>query len=369
MATSADHGFVQVVLAQLLLIEVVRVALTRDLDPSTRRPSLALGKPFVKIEIAVDEGEGNQLVIIWHTHHAVYDMTTFALIARHISDIALDLEMLPEPPGFASFISYSLEIQRSSEWRHFWSEHLRAPAAPRFPYDTNTFNTTDQGSEEPAWESVNAVTSYRTDALYTHTLTCANANRSGFTLANIFKATWAYLLSCYEHSDIVVFGVTSSGRHVPVPGCADMVAPTVATTLMHIKLDNANPTATVADLLQHVTILAIESSAWEQVGLPRIRELGADARRACSFRTMVNVQTTDALGGIGEASKMLRAAPAVKEQVEPLGYALVLELCPRQGDTAPFRLSYDGRVLRCDQVVQIAAQFKNVFCFFLTSPS
>ncbi|KAI0467781.1 hypothetical protein F4859DRAFT_224755 [Xylaria cf. heliscus] len=365
MTTSADHGFVQVVLAQPPPIEVVRVTSTRDLDPSTRRPPLALGKPLVKIEIAVDEGEGNQLAIIWHTHHAVYDMTTFALIARHISDIALDSEMLPEPPGFASFISYSLEIQRSSEWRHFWSEHLRDATAPHFPYDTNTFNTTSQGSEE----SVNAVPSYRTDAVYTHSLSCANANRSGFTLANIFKATWAYLLSCYEHSDSVVFGVTSSGRHVPVPGCADMVAPTVTTTPMHIKLNNSNHTTTVAGLLQHVTMLAIESSAWEQVGLPRIRELGADARHACSFRTMVNVQTTDALGGIVEASRMLVAAPAVGGQVEPLGYALVLELCPRQGDTAPFRLSYDSRVLRCDQVVQIAAQLEKVFRFFLTNPS
>ncbi|KGO43651.1 AMP-dependent synthetase/ligase [Penicillium expansum] len=180
-------------------------------------------------------------------------------------------------------------------------------------------------------------------------------------MANRIRAAWAFLLGCYEQSEDVVFGVTNGGRYEAVPQCADIVGPAIATSPMRVRL---NRESTVAEFLQKISMQVVSINAFEQTGLANIQQLGQDGVRACSFRTLVNVQVTDA----GRGSNLL--TPVEPDKVEPLDYALVLEpFVLGGGSKLRLRLSYDSLVIRHEKVIQVAAQLKKALRLFTTHPN
>lgn len=357
MATSAEHGFVQVVCSQGAEVEVVRVASLDRWEQDFPRPVIALGTPLSRMKVVVAEDRGTPSVL-WHAHHAAYDMATLELVAKYLGDIASGAEMLPPPPNFNTFVSYSMEVRNSPAGKQFWAEQLQDVPTPSFPY----------AAEDLDSSTVQIVSPFRTNALYTYPLPHTDT-KTNFTQANVFRAAWAFLLSCYEHSNDVVFGVTNGGRYAPVPNCTAIVGPMIATSPMRVKLDH---TSTVSQFLQQASLQSVQINDWEQVGLSAIHDLGVDGRRACGFRTLVNVQTTDASRRSGSSQMFM--APADEDggqgpgRADAMDYALVLELFPREGSTVPLRMSYDSRALRHDQVFEIARQLERVIAAFTANP-
>ena len=348
MATSAEHGFVQVVTSRKTQVEIIRVASLDRWEEDFPRPAIDLGTPLSRMKVVVAEDRETPSVL-WHAHHAAYDMATLELIAKHLGDVASGAEMLPPPPNFNTFVSYSLEVRKSPAGKTFWAQQLLDVPAPVFPYAATPDSSSDQ-----------LVSPFRTNALYTYPLPHTDT-KMNFTQANVFRAAWAFLLGCYEHSNDVVFGVTNGGRYAPVANCAGIVGPMIATSPMRVQLDYSS---TVADFLQRTSLQAVQINDWEQVGLSAIHDLGPDGQRACGFRTLVNVQTTDAT----RRSQFLMAPDDGPEQADAMDYGLVLELFPREGSTVPLRLSYDNRALRHDQVFEIARQLERVIVAFTAHP-
>lgn len=349
MATSAEHGFVQVVNSQRAQVEVIRVASLENWERDFPRPVIALGTPLSRMKVVVAEDRETPSVL-WHAHHAAYDMATLELVAKHLGDIASGAEMLPPPPNFNTFVSYSMEVRNSPAGKAFWAEQLLDVPTPAFPHAAEDLDST----------SVQIVSPFRTNALYTYPLPHTDT-KMNFTQANVFRAAWAFLLGCYEHSNDVVFGVTNGGRYAPVANCTGIVGPMIATSPMRVQLDY---TSTVSEFLQRTSLQAVQINDWEQVGLSAIHDLGPDGQRACGFRTLVNVQTTDAM----RRSQMLMAPDDGPEQADAMDYGLVLELFPREGATVPLRLSYDNRALRHDQMFEIARQLERVIAAFTAHP-
>lgn len=349
MATSAEHGFVQVVLSQKVEVEVVRVPSLDKWDQAFPLPAITLGTLLSRMTVVVAEDRETPSVL-WHAHHAAYDMATLELIAIHLGDIASGAQMLPPPPSFNAFVSYSLQVRKDPAGKAFWSQQLLDVPNPVFPYATETLESNSNQLASPL----------RTNTLYTYPLRHVDT-KMNFTNANVFRSAWAFLLGCYEHSTDVVFGVTNGGRYAPVTNCSSIVGPMIATSPMRVQLDYSS---TVAEFLQKTSVQSVHINDWEQIGLSAIHDLGLDGQRACGFRTLVNVQTTDAM----RRSQFLMAQDESSEKADAMDYGLVLELFPREGDTIPLRLSYDNRALRHDQVCEIAMQLERVITTFIKHP-
>lgn len=343
MATSAEHRFLQVVLSEPRSVEILRAPSLQEAIAQVPQLSMALGTPLTRILVAV-VADCDGPFVLWHAHHAMYDMSTIDLIMRHLVAIATGAGMLPSPPTFASFVSYCLEIRKNPEGKAFWSQQLLNCPESCFPLNS---------------EGMAATSPFRTNALHKHCFQYTGA-KCEFTQANLFRAAWAYLLGCYELSDDVVFGVTNGGRYAPVPDCAAIVGPMIATSPMRVRLCHSS---TVAEFLQRVSLQAVRIDGWEQVGLSAIHDLGADGQRACGFRTLINVQSRDAVGAYQDL-----AVPEGQDEPEVLDYALVLELFPREDDQVLLQLTYDNRALRQSQVAQIARQLEQVVAVFTADP-
>lgn len=349
MATSAEHGFVQVVLAQKVEVEVVRVFSLDEWEQVFPPPAITLGTLLSRIKVVVAEDRETPSVL-WHAHHAAYDMATLELIAIHLGDIASGSHVFPSPPSFNAFVSYSLQVRKDPAGEAFWSQQLLDVPTSVFPNATETL--------EPSPNQI--ASAFRTNTLYTHQLRLIHT-KMNFTQANVFRSAWAFLLGCYEHSEDVVFGVTNGGRYAPVINCSSIVGPMIATSPMRVRL---NYNSTVADFLQKTSVQSVQINEWEQIGLSTIHDLGLDGKKASGFRTLVNVQTTDAM----RRSQSLMAQDDSSQRADAMDYGLVLEFFPREGDIIPLRLSYDNSALRHDQVCEIARQLERVITTFTEYP-
>lgn len=349
MATSAEHGFVQVVLAQKVEVEVVRVPSLDKWDQVFPSPAITLGTLLSTMRVIVSEDRDTPSVL-WHAHHAAYDMATLELIAIYLGDIAAGAQVLPSPPNFNAFVSYSLQVRKDPAAEAFWSQQLLDVPSSVFPHAAETL--------EPVQNQM--ASKFRTNTLYTYPLRFVDT-KMNFTQANVFRSAWAFLLGCYEHSRDVVFGVTNGGRYAPVINCNRIVGPMIATSPMRVLLDY---TSTVAEFLQRTSLQSVQINEWEQFGLSAIHELGLDGQTACGFRTLVNIQTTDAM----RRSKFLMAQDDSSQKADAMDYGLVLEFFPMEGDTISLRLSYDNSVLRHDQVCEIARQLERVIKAFIEYP-
>jgi amino acid adenylation domain-containing protein len=340
--SSADHGFVQVVLSSPIRVVVDYTNSLNDIDVNGRRPEMTLGKTLTKFEVIVAEDTG-KVWLLWHAHHATYDMTSVGLVLQHLADSMSGCHELSAPPNYASFVEYTLRLRQQEEaWPAFWRTKLSEARQPLFPYMLDPQRTT-----------------YCTDRQHRQIIQRPQP-KSSFTTPNIFRAAWAFLLSSYERSEDVIFGAIGGGRYAPVEGCGKMVGPAIATSPVRTHV---SPDMTVAQLLQQVTMDAVEACSFEQVGLANIQSLGPDEARACQFRTLVNVQVDDA----HHTSDYFTCDQT--EEPERLDYPLVLELFSRDKDHLRMHLSYDSYLLRAEQVAQIASQLDQVTQAFSMFPN
>lgn len=88
----------------------------------------------------------------------------------------------------------------------------------------------------------------------------------------------------------VVLGSTVYGRNAAVPGLDKMVAPTIATVPIRVKLAGDQK---VIDYLETVQQEAAEMIPYEQTGLQKIATVSPEAKKACRFQTHVVIQPED----------------------------------------------------------------------------
>lgn len=97
---------------------------------------------------------------------------------------------------------------------------------------------------------------------------------SGFvTTATLIRGAWASAISQQLQSEDVIFRTLLSGRTAPIPGILDMIAPTLTTVPVRIKI---NRQSSIHDYLAAIQQQAIDMIPFEHSGLKAIRQLTTD---------------------------------------------------------------------------------------------
>lgn len=324
--------------------------------------------------------------LIINAHHAVYDGWSLNLIWEKVA---------------------SLYNNAPTEEDHHHHHHPRGapqqqPSAdsPPFQLLVQALNTTDPRPAEEYWRSllssdaqdVDADISYKFPPVPTwhhHPLTRksrsfklphnipAAGRATAATPADLINAAWAVTLSQYAYADAAatspsarpsIFGVTLSGRDMNVPGAgadlAGLVGPTITTVPRFLRVD---PRAhkTVADFLRHVQASAAAALEHQWLGLQRIAALGAEAKAACEFGSLLVVTPASAaadhvLGGLG-----VEAVPIDTPDAHPV--PLALECFP--GDEGlGLVVSYDPVCLDQFLVEAVVQQFDHVLRRMVVDP-
>ncbi|TLD11150.1 hypothetical protein PgNI_05487 [Pyricularia grisea] len=201
-------------------------------------------------------------------HHSVYDGLTMPVILEALENIYHGSTPL-QPRPFQTFVKYIQERDKEAE-AAFWKSQFSGLDAEPFP-----------SLPAPDYEP-------ETDSQFTHHISDVAWRVDDASPSTTLRSAFAILCSRYFSSPDVVFGVVVAGRKAPIGGIERIVGPTIATLPIRVKLDTGT---NVLGLLDSVQRQATEMIPWEQAGLSSIRQLSAEARRACQFQTLLVIQS------------------------------------------------------------------------------
>jgi amino acid adenylation domain-containing protein/non-ribosomal peptide synthase protein (TIGR01720 family) len=329
----SDEGLVQAVINQKSEKE----------EKEENQQVMGLRKPLFHVRLSE---ERDRCVFYLTIHHALYDGWSLGLLFERLEAIYLQ-KSIPPVPDYKTFVKYATSIDQGSALK-FWSHQLQGLNAEIFPSLPSPFY-------QPKPDKV---ATYHIDDLRMGT-------NSDVTLSTIVRAAFALVIADYsDNDDDVVFGVTVTGRQTAVPGIEDMIGPTIATVPIRISIDREEE---LHAYLTRVQTQSIEMISFEQIGLQNIRGLSSDAKRACSFQTLLIVQPAEEaaewsseiiMRDIHEVDENSADNEGMLQQDDT--YALTVECHLRKDGSLRLRIGYDSTVLEEKQVQRLAQQFKHI---------
>ncbi|KAM3430303.1 hypothetical protein MY4824_007777 [Beauveria thailandica] len=308
-----QDGLLQVVLQEDMHWIAAR-GLQQYLD-TDKRQAMGLGQPLTRFALVRDD-TGALRWFVWSIHHALYDGWSLRLIADAVSRAYRSEPVNPGPP-FQAFIKYIKEDGDELVVK-YWQDVMQDFQGAAFPKIPCSFG-------QPV-----------ADARLERRFPQRQDGHLEITTSIMFRAALAIVIGKMTDSDDVVFGATVYGRNAPVAGLEDIVAPTMATVPVRVRL---NKDQSILQYLKTVQQEGAEMIPFEQTGLQRIAKTCPAARDACMFQTHLIVQPEDQAAG----HHLLGACPEDGE--ENLNtYALSFEVWLGT-DEITISASFDSRVM------------------------
>ncbi|KAF7563750.1 hypothetical protein G7046_g406 [Stylonectria norvegica] len=298
--------------------------------------AMAYGLPLVRLGFI--EAAQNERYFVLTAHHSTYDGWSLAKVSETLTRLYAGQE-IPDAPPFTLFIDY-IEQQDQAPAKVFWKSQLSGGLGKPFP-------TLPNPAHEPQ---------------PLHNMTCqlkTGPLRGSITLATILRAAWALVISAHSDNN-AQFAMPLTGRTAPISGVQEMIAPTITTVPIVIRIDTKQP---IYEYLKSVHQQAVEMMPFEQTGMQNIsRMVGSSINPGHLFVVQRATESEDvAVGG-----------PLGLEPIEiPMqfgGYALTVECMTGDADDAGVEV-----VVRFDQAVisnlwmqRILDRFRHIFAQLLS---
>ncbi|WP_166360185.1 non-ribosomal peptide synthase/polyketide synthase [Pseudomonas akapageensis] len=184
--------------------------------------------------------------LIWSNHHIALDGWSMGLILRdvlgHYHGHAVASGAIGSRP-YADYIGW-LQRQSAEANQAFWRGQLAGWSAPT-PLPGRLANA-------PAQQGYAELTSTFASSDTAHLR--AAAQRLGVTINTLLQGAWALLLGHYAQSRDVLFGITVSGRALPLAGVEEMVGLFINTLPLRVELPMEQSVATWLQTLQRTNL-------------------------------------------------------------------------------------------------------------------
>jgi amino acid adenylation domain-containing protein len=303
--------------------------------------AVGLGTPLMSSEIRTSL-EGHS-VFTWTVHHALYDGWSIPRLMRMLETAYVGVSRLESPPPFQNFVKFMQDTNKDAV-SNFWTsqfEHLEAQIFPSI-----------SSSAQPSPDSGIA-----------YQIRDLSWPRTDTTAATMVRAALAILIATYTDSSEAIFGVTVNGRHVPVHGIENMIAPTIATVPLRVKTSRDS---SISQLLHQLQAQMLDMTSFEHTGLQEIRKISPAARHACDFQTLLLVHSAQTVNEelhtlfIYAEDEIDNNTGNVDELVTDFDtYAITIK-CDLEATGALLRVKFDSHVISRDEVGTFAAQFESI---------
>ncbi|KAI1333949.1 hypothetical protein F5Y15DRAFT_430188 [Xylariaceae sp. FL0016] len=345
-----ENGSLQIVVRktpQWSYVEGLNSYLTQD-----QSYPFAYGTPLHRLASVQD---GSSRYFVWTVHHAAYDGWTLSLAMRLLIQTyqGYDEKSLTVTP-IPRFIRY-LQQTNESATNSFWRRQLEDVQLTRFP-PLPSMNYQPCASSLVQTHIVGFPENLR---VHSH-----NTTARAIPLGVLLRVAWAATIALYTGNDEATINISLSGRDVPVQDIANVVAPTLTTVPVRIKLDKER---TVNELLNSVDKQAKEMVPFAHVGLHRIRniipELGSDFDAGHLFIIQPAPTEEAGLEAIGLELESDMAGKA--ESRDFGGYALAVD-CTVDANSVIVEMRYDSKVLSHPRAAALLSHFEHTIRQFET---
>lgn len=237
-------------------------------DPTRR---FTIGSPLVRLDILTEDKE---TYLVSTIHHSVYDGWSWPLLQESLYQAYHKGNPL-KLPNFNNFVDWIVEQQSDlNAMREFWAHEFSTTDTVTFPsLPMSTYQAT-------ATCSVNRIIRLR-----------ERTPNAGFTLSTLVRAVWALVLAQYTQSNDVVFGCTTSGRDIALPGIERVLGATFTTTPVRVRLVQHQ---SVRNFLEQVQEQMLRMIPFQHTGLQNIMAISSEVSTACKFNNLlvINPETS-----------------------------------------------------------------------------
>ncbi|RHZ46026.1 uncharacterized protein CDV56_102363 [Aspergillus thermomutatus] len=228
-----------------------------------------VGWKFRTITIAEDDTAH----LLWHVHHALIDGYSMKILLDKVSHVMAGLSILPGPSFVTVARMREIQIeQRRAEAIAYWQSQRESLERATGEIALPCLATSVKQSS--FW---NGLATYPVDVTPFELEQYAQCH--GVTVASIYYASWALVLSRLCDSDCVLFGAVMSGRSLPVAGILEVVGSLVNTLPIVVTVeDSIHTTAFVKKVFEQLAELAAYDWTVPEHGYHRRFSSPGDAR-------------------------------------------------------------------------------------------
>ncbi|GKU04429.1 unnamed protein product [Fusarium langsethiae] len=309
--------------------------------------TMTTGQPLMRFALVKDRLKGIHY-FVWTAHHSVYDGWSSQLIYKRLAALYSNDEV-PISIPFTRFIEYQQGIKGVDriDPESYWRGQLGGDVPSAFPSLPSPFY-------QPKPVSL-CRSEIRTSVL--------NDAMSGFSLADVLRAGWAMTLGQYLGTSDVVFGAILSGRNAPVAGITELIAPTITTVLVRVRVDRE---AKVSEYLSAIQSQAVAMIPFEHTGLEEIKRLCPDLQPATDIAHALVIEPPYARNG--EVAAVLPGLDLVDTALDAFDtFALTVQcqLPSQRGGPIGVEARFDNSVVSDAQSAVLLQQFEHWVSEFL----
>ena len=308
--------------------EIERQRQLQDLLTTERSRGFAFDEaPLLRLQLIRETDLDVRLV--WHFHHILMDGWCLPIVFTELVEVYSAFAggrtpRLPPIRPYRAYISWLGRQDRKSA-KGYWQEQLSEFYAPTpLPMAKNRGGQADYRELTLAIEK--RLNQRLNDFGREHRL----------TLNTLVQGAWAALLSRYSGERDVVFGVTTSGRQVPVTGIEGMLGLFINTLPLRVKLESEE----ILGTLQAIQHQQQQNDQYAYTALADIRNWSEVPNGVPLFDTIMvfeNYPVDEKLKGEQETGALQITD---FQAIEYTNYPITLAVIP--GQRLQFRLGYDS---------------------------
>ncbi|KAL9629979.1 MAG: hypothetical protein Q9204_004967 [Flavoplaca sp. TL-2023a] len=191
-----------------------------------------------------------EVFFVWTAHHSTYGGWSMNLTLQQVADLYLH-NIPSRPVPYTRFIRYLAQADMEDAQK-YWQQQLQGSIVPDLP-------TSPYTNHQP-----------RPRKRVTYETNLQGWTRSDVMMSDVLRAAWALVSAQYGDHDVSVFAVTLPGRNAPLDEIANLMAPTITTVPLHIRINRAQ---TVREVFQNIQEQRVGMIQFEHTGLQRIKQL------------------------------------------------------------------------------------------------
>jgi amino acid adenylation domain-containing protein/non-ribosomal peptide synthase protein (TIGR01720 family) len=306
--------------------------------------------PLMRFDlIRLDE---QRYVFIQHHHHILMDGWCLAITFHEIHDSYLAFKQgqspqLPTPRPYRDYIAW---LQQEDSAQHYWQQRLAGLMSP------TPLPILNHKTETPDYQEA----SFHLDAKSTQQLQgFQKAQR--LTLNTLIQGAWGLLLSRYSRESDVCFGVTVSGRHVPLSGIEQMMGLFINTLPLRIEV---NPAYRVKDYLQKIQTQHQNDNRYAHSPLFEIQNVSQVPNGIALFESLLVFENYP-LDDVFESSAACFQIDNF-HAIEYNNYPLTVLMIP--GESLGFTVSYDDSRISFESIEQLWGHLKSLLMGMVNNP-
>lgn len=214
------------------------------------------------MRVAVLQLEDESFEFIWSYHHAIIDAWSVSILFQEYETIYAQIKsgknvLLSDTTQYEAYIQW-LQKQNTLEASSFWGNYLNTFETPASLPKLKLLATQDKSFKKIRF----SIDAQKTEKLKNLAIRCK------VTFGVLMQTIWGVIVSKYNNTRDIVFGLVVSGRPAQLAGVEEIVGLFINTVPVRVAYDSNMPFST---LLQKVHYEAIEREVFEYYSLTEIQ--------------------------------------------------------------------------------------------------